>query len=71
MQKEATVFIICILALFADVLCLWQILILWQSEKFFNESFGGTIIVSLTLSALCLLWFGYVLLRKIIDRTFD
>ncbi len=71
MLKEVTVFIICILALFADVLCLWQILILWQSEKFFNESFGGTIIVSLVLSALCLLWFGYVLLRKIIDRTFD
>ncbi len=71
MQKEATVFIICILALFADVLCLWRILILWQSEKFFNESFGGTIIVSLVLSALSLLWFGYVLLRKIIDRTFD
>ncbi len=71
MQKEATVFIICILALFADVLCLWQILILWQSEKFFNESFGGTIIVSLVLSALCLLWFSYVLLRKIIDRATD
>jgi hypothetical protein len=71
MQKEATVFIICILALFADVLCLWQILILWQSEKFFNESFGGTIIVSLVLSALCLLWFSYVLLRKIIDRAID
>ncbi len=71
MQKEATVFIICILALFADVLCLWQILILWQSEKFFNESFGGIIIVSLVLSALCLLWFSYVLLRKIIDRATD
>ena len=71
MQKETTIFIICILALFADTLGLWQIFVLWQSENFFNESFGGTIIVSLALSAVCLLWFSYSLLRKIIDRTLD
>ncbi len=71
MQKEMTVFLVCVLALFAEALGLWQILILWQSERFFNETFGGAVIVSLVLSAFCLLWFSYVLLRKIIDRLTD
>jgi len=71
MQKDATVFIICILALFADALGLWQILILWQNEKFYNESIGGAILTSLVILAICLLWFGYILLRKIIDRSLN
>ena len=68
MQKELTVFIICLLALFADAFGLWQILILWRSESFFNQSFGGAIIVSLALAALSLLWFSSVLLRRMIDQ---
>ena len=68
MQKEITVFLICILALFAEALGFWQILILFQSEKFLNDTFGGAIIVLILLSAVFLLWFSYVLLRKIIDR---
>lgn len=68
MQKELTGFFICVLALFAEALGLWQILILWQNERFYNDSFGGAIIVSLVLAAFCLLWFSYILLRKIIDR---
>jgi len=68
MQKEMPVFLICVLALCAEALGFWQILILWQGEKCFNETFGVAIIVLLVLSAFCLLWFSYALLRKIIDR---
>ena len=56
---------------FADALGLWQILILWQNEKFYNKSIGGAILTSLVILAICLLWFGYILLRKIIDRSLN
>lgn len=72
MQKELTVFIICILALAADVLCLWQILNFRVNGTFLiDEIYGGAIITSLAVVAFFLLWFGYLLLRKIIDRRLD
>ncbi len=72
MQKELTIFIICILALAADVLCLWQILNFRVNGIFLiDEIYGGAIITSLAAGAFFLLWFGYLLLRKIIDRTLD
>ena len=72
MQKELTVFIICILALFADALLFWQTLNFRHNGNLLIDSFyGGTILALLILAALCLLWFGYVLLRRIIDRAAD
>ena len=72
MQKEMTVFIICVLALCADVLLIWQTLNIRSGGNLLIDSFlGGTILASLILAALCLLWFSYALLRKIIDRTLD
>ena len=72
MQKELTVFIICLLALFADVLLLWQTLHFRVGETLLKDSFyGGVILALLILFALALMWFGYVLLRRIIDRTLN
>ena len=72
MQKEMTIFIICILALCADVLLLWQTSGFRSGGNLLKESFlGGTILAALILAALCLLWFSYALLRRIIDRTLD
>ena len=72
MQKDLTVFIICILALAADALCLWQILNFRVNGNFLiDEIYGGAIITSLAVIAFFLLWFSYVLLRKMIDRTLD
>ena len=72
MQKELTVFIICILVLFADVLLLWQTVSFQFGGNLLKESFlGGTILAALILAALCLLWFSYALLRRIIDRTLN
>ena len=72
MQKELAVFIVCILALAADVLCLWQILNFRVNGAFLiDEIYGGAIITSLAAGAFFLLWFSYLLLRKIIDRTLD
>jgi hypothetical protein len=72
MQKELTVFIICMLALFADALLFWRILNFRLDGNLLIDSFyGGTILASLILTALCLSWFGCVLLRKIIDRVLD
>ncbi len=71
MQKEITIFLISVSDLYADALWLWQILILWQTEQFFNDSFGGSIVVPLVLAALGFLWFSFVLLCKIIERLTD
>jgi hypothetical protein len=72
MQKEMTIFIICVLTLCADVLLLWQILNFRSGENLLIDSFlGGAILAALILIALSLLWFSYVLLRKIIDRTLE
>jgi len=72
MQKELTIFIICILALTADVLCLWQILNYRVNGTFLiDEIYGGAVIISLAVIAFFLLWFSYLLLRKIIDQTLD
>ena len=72
MQKEMTVFIICVLALCADVLLIWQTTGFRLGENLLKESFlGGTILAALILAALCLIWFSYGLLRRIIDRTLD
>jgi hypothetical protein len=72
MQKELTVFIICVLTLCADVLLIWQTLNFRSGENLLIDSFlGGTILAALILVALCLLWFSYALLRRIIDRTLE
>ena len=72
MQKEMTVFIICILALVGDVLYLWQILSLRLDDKLFIDSFyGGAVLASLILLALCLIWLSSVLLGRIINRTLN
>lgn len=69
MQKELAVLIICIVALLADALLFWQILNLRHDGKLLIDSFyGGAILASLILAALCLLRFSYILVRKIIDR---
>ena len=70
MQKELTVFIICLLALCADVLLPWQTASFQMGGNLLKESFlGGTILAALILCGLCLLWFSYWLLRRIISRT--
>ncbi len=72
MQKELTVFIICMLALFADALLFWRVLYFRLDGNLLIDSFyGGAILALLTLAALCFSWFGSVLLRKIIDRALD
>jgi len=69
MQKEMTVFIICILALVGDILYIWQILSLRLNDKLFIDSFyGGAVLAGLILLALCLIWLSSVLLGKIINR---
>ncbi len=72
MQKELTVFIICMLALFADALLFWRVLYFRFNGNLLVDSFyGGAILVLLTLAALCFSWFSSILLRKIIDRALD
>ncbi len=72
MQKQLTVFIICMLALFADVLLFWQTLNFRFNGNLLIDSFyGGAILALLILAALCFSWFGTILLRKIIDRASD
>ncbi len=72
MQKELTVLVICILMLFADALSFWQTLNLRHNGNLVIDSFyGGAILALLIMAALCFLWFSYVLLRKIIDRTLN
>jgi hypothetical protein len=63
MQKELTVFLICILALFADVLSLWQISNLWLTGFY-----GTSVTISLTVLACCLMLLAFALLRKIIEK---
>jgi hypothetical protein len=62
MQKELTVFLVCILALFADVLSLWQISNLWQGF------YGTSMTISLAVLGCCLMFLAFALLRKIIDK---
>ena len=72
MQKELTVLIICLLALFADAVLFWQVLNFRLNGNLLIDSFyGGAILAVLILAALCLLWLICVLLRKLIDRSFD
>ena len=72
MQKEMTVFIVCILTLIADVLYIWQILSLRLNDKLFIDSFyGGAVLACLILLALCLIWLGSILLGKIINRVLN
>ena len=63
MQKELTVFLICILALFADVLSLWQISNLWL-----NGFYGTSGTISLAVLACCLMFLAFALMRKIIEK---
>ncbi len=63
MQKELTVFLICILALFADVLGFWQVSNLWLTGFY-----GSSITISLAGLACCLMFLAFALLRKIIDK---
>lgn len=73
MPKETTVFIICLLALCSDALLVWQTANLRLGEKPLLESFssGGAMLAVLISLALGLLWLSYLLLRRIISRTFD
>lgn len=63
MQKELTVFLICILALFADVLSLWQISNLWLTGLY-----GSSVTISLAVLACCFMFLAFALLRKIIYK---
>ena len=63
MQKELTVFLIGILALFADVLSIWQTSNLWL-----NGFYGTSITISLAVLAACLMLLTFVCLRKIIVK---
>ena len=63
MQKELTVFLICILALTADILYFRQ------TVNFqFRNVYDYTLTVSMAVLTVCLVLFGFVLLRKIISR---
>ncbi len=63
MQKELTVFLIGILALFADVLSIWQTSNLWL-----NGFYGTSLTISLAVLAACLMLLTFVCLRKIIVK---
>ncbi len=63
MQKELTVFLIGILALFADVLSIWQTSNLWL-----NGFYGTSITISLAVLAAFLMLLTFVCLRKIIVK---
>lgn len=63
MQKELTVFLIGILALFADVLSIWQTSNLWLTSFY-----GTSLTISLAVLAACLMFLTFVCLRKIIDK---
>ncbi len=63
MQKELTVFLICLLALAADVLCFQQAV-----NFHLRNVYDYTPTVSLTVLTVCLFVVGFVLLRKIISR---
>jgi hypothetical protein len=72
MQKEMTVFMVCVLTLIADVLYLWQILSLRLNDKLFIDSFyGGTVLAVLILLALCLIWISSILIGKIIKHALN
>ena len=69
MQKELTIFIICMLALSADALLFWQIINLRSNGNTLVDGFyGGAILALLIVAALFFSWFGSVLLRRMIDR---
>ncbi len=63
MQKELTVFLICILALFAYVLSIWQTSNLWL-----NGFYGTSITIPLAVLAAFLMLLTFVCLRKIIVK---
>ncbi len=63
MQKELTVFLIGILALFADVLSIWQTSNLWL-----NGFYGTSLTISLAVLAAFLMLLTFVCLRKIIVK---
>ena len=63
MQKELTVFLIGILALFADVLSIWQTSNLWL-----DGFYGTSITISLAVLAAFLMLLTFVCLRKIIVK---
>ena len=63
MQKELTVFLIGILALFADVLSIWQTSNLWLTGFY-----GTSLTISLAVLAACLMFLTFVCLRKIIVK---
>lgn len=63
MQKEVTVFLIGILALFADVLSIWQTSNLWLTGFY-----GTSLTISLAVLAACLMLLTFVCLRKIIEK---
>ncbi|MEP6903680.1 MAG: hypothetical protein ABJA66_18300 [Actinomycetota bacterium] len=72
MPKETTIFIICLLALFADALFLWQTTSFrFGGNLLIDNFYGGAMIAVQIAVALALLWLSYNLLRKIIDRTLD
>ena len=63
MQKELTIFLIGILALFADILSIRQTSNLWRSGFY-----GTSLTISLAILAACLMLLTFACLRKIIDK---
>lgn len=63
MQKELTVFLMGVLALFADVLSIWQTSNLWLTGFY-----GTSVTISLAVLAAFLMLLTFVCLRKIIVK---
>ncbi len=65
MQKETTVLLLCVLVLFADGICFWQTLNLWQDAEInLSKIFLSAIAILQILLAFLIVWLSYFLLRK-------
>ncbi|MBA3334775.1 MAG: hypothetical protein H0T08_04110 [Acidobacteria bacterium] len=65
MQKETTVLLLCVLVLFADGICFWQTLNLWQEAEInLSKFFLSAIAILQILLAFLIVWLSYFLLRK-------
>ncbi len=71
MQKEMTVLLLCVLVLFADGICLWQTLNLWQDAGAnLSKIFLSAIAILQILLAFLIVWLSYFLLQKTRLRQF-
>ncbi len=65
MQKEMTVLLLCVLVLFADGICFWQTLNLWQDGQVnLGEIFLSAIAILQIVFAFLIVWLSYFLLQK-------